>query len=237
MERCYLLDMRSFGDRMQDLEQYKVLKRRSLLCLDEERLQKVNRMKAENSIRLSIGAGLLIQKALRDYLKDPLGCPPREKMQTMLFTELLEELEKKKKISVEYYYGEKGKPYWKEYPINFSLSHSKDFVLCVVTKEEVGVDIQYETGLDYQKIGKRYFSEREQKQILLGENEEACKELFFRLWCRKEAYGKVMGGGLPQTLSIDMSGKDPAVEGVFFEDGTVTLGQERYFLSICKRMS
>jgi len=87
---------------------------------------------------------------------------------------------------------ENGKPYIKNSPLHFNLSHSGDFVFCLCGTEKVGCDIQ--TRCEYkEKVAKRFFTENEYK--FLCESDE--KELdFTRIWTMKESILKYNGDGI-----------------------------------------
>lgn len=59
-----------------------------------------------------------------------------------------------------YCYGEHGKPMRKKKDIYFNLSHSGNYVLCVLASEEIGCDIEKIREVKW-KLAKRFFSEKE----------------------------------------------------------------------------
>ena len=95
-----------------------------------------------------------------------------------------------------------GKPYFRDLPVYFNLSHSGEYVLCAVSTEEIGADIQQHCGKDVGKLARRFFPEREWTALeRAGEERE---RLFYRLWARKEAYGKLTGKGVADALGVDL---------------------------------
>jgi len=112
-----------------------------------------------------------------------------------------------------YQYGINGKPYLKEYPFYFNLSHSGDYVLCAVSSQEIGVDIQQHRAGGMERLAQRFFSAEEVRAM---ENRGEGKEAFFyRLWARKEAYGKLTGEGIAGTVGISLlPGAEAMPEGV-----------------------
>lgn len=89
-------------------------------------------------------------------------------------------------------YKEEGKPYLEEYPyIHFSLSHTKNIITCVISDEEIGVDIEHKRDISETAI-KRIFSDEER------EIAEFSQEGYIRLWTAKEACAKLMGTGLSE---------------------------------------
>lgn len=98
-------------------------------------------------------------------------------------------------------YEPKGKPYILHVPWYYNLSHSGDYVALAISDAPVGIDIQQKRPYK-DSLVKRFFSEIEaivyespQKQ-LFGDRET----LFYTLWCRKEAYGKLLGTGLTEDV-------------------------------------
>ena len=96
---------------------------------------------------------------------------------------------------------ERGKPYFQDRSLpRFSISHSGEYVVCALSKHEVGCDIQIMEGKDSDrtlKIGKRFFSERE---FLDMERAEDPQDYFYRIWTIKESYIKALGEGLSLPL-------------------------------------
>jgi 4'-phosphopantetheinyl transferase len=97
-------------------------------------------------------------------------------------------------------YNEHGKPSIADglnpRNVRFNLSHSNDLILYAVAKnKEVGVDIEYMREISKAgRIVERFFSP-EQRDFYNSQSESTKKTAFFRLWTRREAYGKAMGRG------------------------------------------
>ncbi len=100
----------------------------------------------------------------------------------------------------EFAHNEHGKPYIVGQPIHYNISHSGHFVVLVTADAEVGVDIQEKRSARMESVAKRFFSNEEWQAISRCESEEEKKNLFYRIWCRKEAYGKYLGVGLSNSL-------------------------------------
>ena len=77
-------------------------------------------------------------------------------------------------------FSENGKPYFKDIPLYFSISHSGDFVIAAFSEREVGADIEKIREIP-RGVAERFFTKREQK----------CD--FFDIWTKKEACGKCIG--------------------------------------------
>ncbi|MDF2876986.1 MAG: hypothetical protein K0S30_82 [Clostridia bacterium] len=88
-----------------------------------------------------------------------------------------------------------GKPFLKEYPsIHFNLSHSGQWVVCVVHYLPVGIDIEKMEEIDLGFI-KEILTQSEYRQIA-NNPEEKIKELFYEIWVAKESAVKALGKGL-----------------------------------------
>ena len=86
--------------------------------------------------------------------------------------------------------GEKGKPYIKGLPAHYNVSHTGNMWMCIVGPEECGLDIQLAKDCDFEKIAARHFTDEEQDYVRLWGLDG-----FFRIWTRREAYGKFTGRG------------------------------------------
>lgn len=128
--------------------------------------------------------------------------------------------------NLKYSEGEHGKPYFGARPdICFSLSHTKGMVLCVLSDEIVGCDIEgknkdREGAL---RIADRFFTKEEANRIRLLDERHAVDE-FYRIWTMKESFVKRNGNGLTQPLdsfSVFDCSPRPAV---LFEDDAYAAG-------------
>lgn len=134
-------------------------------------------------------------------------------------------------LALTYRYGEKGKPFFKEIPLFFSLSHSGDYVLCAVSRREIGADIQKLQPVDVLKLSRRFYSEPECLALERCADEKEMQRLFFELWSRKEAWGKLTGKGVAAVLGQDLrSGK--AVQDI---EWAAASPPEGYTVAACVR--
>ncbi len=94
--------------------------------------------------------------------------------------------------SFAYRYGENGKPYLENRDIFFSISHSGNYVVCCISENEIGCDI--EKIKDYNpKVGKRFFTKKEAELL---ENKDTEDIFFAKLWTLKESILKKEGTGI-----------------------------------------
>lgn len=115
---------------------------------------------------------------------------------------------------------ENGKPYALNADVYFSISHSKDIVVCAVSCSEIGVDAELIRDIDL-RITKFACTDADMLYVF-GENpsEDIDKEAtdrFFRLWTAKEAYIKYCGTGISCLKHIDF--KDIENNCTFIREG------------------
>jgi 4'-phosphopantetheinyl transferase len=88
-----------------------------------------------------------------------------------------------------------GKPELHDSDVHFNISHSGEWVICVVDKKEIGVDVEGYRSVDG-AIADRFFSEKEKKLIDECGKADSRSGVFFRIWTLKESYVKAIGKGL-----------------------------------------
>lgn len=115
-------------------------------------------------------------------------------------------------------YGERGKPFFSEIPLYFSMSHSKCAVGAAASEAEVGFDITDSRSIR-ENLAERICSPAEYEQFKNAEN----KQRFLRqLWCKKESLVKRTGEG----FSKDFKDIDTAYAQYYFYD------TEKYCMSV-----
>ena len=129
----------------------------------------IARFALEKDKKLSVGAGLLLQKACADA-----GAEGEDR-------------------AVDFLPG--GKPVLHNRPdVHFSLSHSGEIAVCAISESNVGCDIE-SVGKFRELLAKKICSPAELEYLYsLDENERAGG--FTRLWTLKESYMKFTGDGL-----------------------------------------
>lgn len=179
--------------------------------LPKERWEKTVRPLREEDRKTELAAWCLLYYALKKW-----GIPEEE-------------------INAEgaYYYGEHGKPMRKDKKVCFNLSHSGNYILCVVSDSEVGCDIEKIKEVKW-KLAKRFFSEKEYSLLeKMNENREHLEEnasvnisvtgeLFTRFWVLRESYVKKTGEG----LCISLEGLDFSELSILKEMGRGKKGKE-----------
>lgn len=181
-------------------------------CVDSERREKAEKFRFIPDKVRSLVAGLLIQHALRDYLKlyyndktdEGQGRPDSE---SSFYREFKARLSGTDLLipSRDYKYIVKnnGKPYIEEYPdFHFSLSHSGHFVVLATGDGPVGIDVQeHDERTNVKALSERFYSDAEIEYLENIPDEAEKRAAFFRLWAAKEAYIKMTGNGLREELN------------------------------------
>ncbi|MBQ6947622.1 MAG: 4'-phosphopantetheinyl transferase superfamily protein [Clostridia bacterium] len=116
---------------------------------------------------------------------------------------------------------EKGKPFAPDLPLHFSISHSGPWVVCAVSSNPVGVDIEILRPID-PKIAHR-ICHPEDLPFLEGKTEAEVIRKFFLLWTAKEARGKRDGTGLQNIREIPLSRILPRCHRITTEEYVVSV--------------
>lgn len=90
---------------------------------------------------------------------------------------------------------EHNKPYLKESPWHFNLSHAGDFAACAVSDEPVGVDIESVRVKELMSPNRILHPEEAQVLAYISNPAEK-KKYFYECWVAKESYLKNLGIGL-----------------------------------------
>ena len=135
----------------------------------EERKEKILIYKFESGRKESLGSALMLQKVLSKNNLNPQNIK----------------------------YGQNGKPEIEG--LHFNISHAENFVICSVSENPVGCDIEKIRSI---KSGfeKRFFTQNEVSYLDKFSGEEKLKQ-FFRLWTMKESYMKFTGDGMKLALN------------------------------------
>lgn len=143
--------------------------------MPETRREKVGAFRFPEGRRLSLGAGILLYRALERRGIDGTGV----------------------RIGTEEY----GRPVLTDYPeIHFSLSHSGRWAVCAVAADPVGCDVE-EGGRGRAGIPERFFHPEEREMLAVIRDPVEWNRAFTRVWTRKESYLKATGKGLTEPMS------------------------------------
>lgn len=143
--------------------------------ISAERCEKIHACKMQKDKNRSLAAGLLVEYAWTTYLREN-----GEKMEPL-------------QIIV----GQNGKPVCgNREDFYFNLSHSGEYVICAVSRDAVGADIQQVKEVQL-NIAKRFFLPGECEAL---ERSDDPNQLFCQMWAMKESYVKYTGKGIKQRL-------------------------------------
>jgi 4'-phosphopantetheinyl transferase len=141
---------------------------------------------------------IVARAALRIVLAGHLGLHPRD---------------------VEFAAGPHGKPELIGSALRFNLSHSGDLALIALTENaEVGIDVERTSRRS--KAVERTLTEGERATL----DETDRHTALLRIWCRKEALAKALGGGLgwaPETFDTTLPGDFVLSDLLLEDDGYV----------------
>ena len=183
----------------------------------------VDKIKQEKKKVQGVGAGLLLlygiyeerialdgQKILKKSMEDGIEVSVVEasaiEVSASELVELLEGMSENELALLHQmavcHTAQNGKPYLKNIPdLYFSISHSEEYVACVMADYVVGADIQNMKEIDREKVARRMLHTKENQSL----SENALS--FFTCWSAKEAYVKMTGEGLSKDfreLVLDM---------------------------------
>lgn len=124
---------------------------------------------------------------------------------------------------------ERGKPYFEERTLSFSITHSGDYWVCAVGKNPLGVDLQDERPCKKEAIARRFFHPLEQSFLL-----ENNWEPFFSVWAAKESYVKLTGEGISnQFARFSVVNDRGEMKGVGSAELCFPPFQKGYVLCVC----
>ena len=105
---------------------------------------------------------------------------------------------------------DRGKPYFKNTPWHFSISHTKNHVFCVLSERCVGIDAEeVDRKADLRLADKILSAKEKQRYEAAGDKRVA----LLRLWVLKEAYAKRSGRGFGDYLyETEFSPNDPRIQ-------------------------
>jgi 4'-phosphopantetheinyl transferase len=119
--------------------------------------------------------------------------------------------------------GENKKPYIKDSPLFYNLSHSGDWIIIAVSDSGIGIDTELvNNSFDFNDVINEYFSPEESRFI----NEDKSADRFFMLWTRKEALTKATGKGLDEDLKFI-----PSLDGQHYLKGNILSSQNNWIIS------
>ena len=104
---------------------------------------------------------------------------------------------------------ERGKPYFAEHPLHFSISHTPKHAFCVLSENNVGIDAEELDRRVNLKLADKILSPGEKMQFDLAQDK---RRALLTFWVLKEAAAKLSGEGLKGYPNhTDFSLEDPRV--------------------------
>lgn len=151
----------------------------------ENRREKISKIKFDEDKELSACVELLLIYAVK--MQDPAAVLPLPVQE-----------------------AESGKLSLAGSPFHFNLSHAKDWAVCSISDESVGVDIEYVKVKEILHPDKILYPE-EYKLLSFVSNPLEKKKYFYECWVTKESYLKNLGLGLTVRPSAFMINEDTIV--------------------------
>ena len=87
----------------------------------------------------------------------------------------------------------RGKPYFAESSLHFSISHTKHHAFCVLSSCPVGIDAEEKDRKINLRLAEKILSDSERVRFDAAEDK---RDTLLRLWVLKEAAGKLTGDGI-----------------------------------------
>ncbi len=147
---------------------------------------------------------------IEDYIKNPGGVSidsgndsenkniRKESLGPALVQFCLRKHEELRDIEPKITKTEYGKPYLVHTnKIQFNISHSEDWIICGISHNPIGVDIEYLKPRSFKQIARTLFTSEERDFIL---NANDIESAFYKIWTLKESYLKCKGTGLKEPL-------------------------------------
>ena len=88
---------------------------------------------------------------------------------------------------------ERGKPYFEDSSLHFSISHTKKHAFCVLSSEKVGIDAEEKDRNIDLRLAEKILSPTEKQQFDAAEDQRLA---LLKFWVLKEAAAKATGEGL-----------------------------------------
>lgn len=176
-------------------------------AMNNERRNEVIKIKNSNKQALKIAADHICRSAISDFC----GIVPNK---------------------IEFGKERFGKPYAKNLPVQFSISHSGNIAICAVSEKSVGIDIEKIRPVN-PDVARRFATEKELDYIKANRNG------FFEIWTLKEAYFKYKGTGIGTDIK-DVS-FEIAESKIYCSDKSSKLSfydvEEEYICALCHKSS
>ena len=106
----------------------------------------------------------------------------------------------------------RGKPYFLDSPVHFSISHTPKRVFCVLSDKPIGIDAEETDRTVNLALAEKILSPQEKERFLKAEDQ---RKALLKLWVLKEAQVKYSGEGIRgYPNQTDFSPEDPRVQEI-----------------------
>ena len=105
--------------------------------------------------------------------------------------------------------GKRGKPYFANSPLHFSITHTAHHVFCALSDRPVGIDAEETDRNINLQLAEKILSAPEKERFAAAADKRTA---LLRLWVLKEALGKLSGAGINGYPNhTDFSPDDPRI--------------------------
>lgn len=111
--------------------------------------------------------------------------------------------------AIDFLYTSNGKPFIRDFPIHFNLSHSNNIALLGISSSNIGVDIEYiNPDVEIEELMKIFAYTKEIEWVISNNS----LERFYNLWTVKESILKYQGIGItvPKFPELEVNNIDYA---------------------------
>ena len=106
----------------------------------------------------------------------------------------------------------RGKPYFADSSLHFSISHTKHHAFCVLSSCPVGIDAEEKDRKINLRLAEKILSDSERVRFDAAEDK---RDTLLRLWVLKEAAGKLTGDGINRYPNhTDFDPRDPRIQEI-----------------------
>ena len=104
---------------------------------------------------------------------------------------------------------DRGKPYFEDSPLHFSISHTDKHAFCVLSDRPVGIDAEELDRKINPRLAEKILSSGEKSRY------DGSREMLLRFWVLKEASAKLSGEGLRgYPNQTDFHPDDPRIQEI-----------------------
>lgn len=107
---------------------------------------------------------------------------------------------------------DRGKPYFVDSELHFSISHTKRYAFCALSETPIGIDAEEKDRKIKLQLADKILSPAEKQRFDAAQDKQAT---LLKLWVLKEALGKLSGEGINGYPDhTDLSPEDPRIQEI-----------------------